>query len=252
MHSLTTAPAPCFNVERLSIQTNGKSPRVLAENLSFAMHAGERWVVLGANGCGKSSVLSACAGLSTAGRSVSFDILRYAQHGFQSNQATPAMLAPLRSVCPQRLDWNTALTPLQLAHLLALDRSTNDSALSFPHEWLSQPVLMRSGGEQQRIAIALTVQQAASVCFLDEPLTHLDEVQQMQVLTSLKQHAHATGKAMMMVSHHIRLSLAWASHVLLPAGQGRWLAGTVADIATPQNIAQAYGIDTTQAHVLLA
>jgi energy-coupling factor transporter ATP-binding protein EcfA2 len=97
------------------------------------------------------------------------------------------------------LDWNLQLTPMQLAGLLHV----NTAALGLPHQWMTAPVSQRSGGEQQRIAIALTTAQAPALCFLDEPLTHLDEVQQVQCLTQLK----ATGKALVMVSHHIRLSL---------------------------------------------
>jgi len=47
-----------FSIANLSIRTNEKN---LVNHLSFTMLAGERWVVLGANGCGKSSLLQACA-----------------------------------------------------------------------------------------------------------------------------------------------------------------------------------------------
>jgi iron complex transport system ATP-binding protein len=233
-----------FSVANLSIRTSEKS---LVNQLSFTMQAGERWVVLGANGCGKSSLLQACAGLPTAGRAVHFDQLSLPTQHFQFGQHTPAALAPLRSVCPQRLDWNTSLTPLQLAGLLDIDLK----ALDVPASWLHQALSQRSGGEQQRIAIALTTAQAQALCFLDEPLTHLDEVQKLHTLTQLKTMGEATGKSLLMVSHHIRLSVAWASHVLLPAGDGAWLAGDVASICTAENIATAYDISLDQAQRLL-
>jgi ABC-type cobalamin/Fe3+-siderophores transport system ATPase subunit len=146
------------------------------------------------------------------------------------------------------LDWNTALTPLQLAGLLDIDLQ----ALDLPVVWLHQALSQRSGGEQQRIALALTMAQTPSVCFLDEPLTHLDEVQQLHALTQLKTMGETTGTALLMVSHHIRLSVAWATHVLLPAGNGAWLTGDVVSICTAQNLATAYGISVDQAQRLLA
>jgi ABC-type cobalamin/Fe3+-siderophores transport system ATPase subunit len=120
-----------------------------------------------------------------------------------------------------------------------------------PAIWLRQPIGQRSGGEQQRIALALTLAHAAPLVFLDEPLTHLDEVQQIQTL----QHLTASGKTLIMVSHHIRLSLAFATHVLLPVsaiGQGAWLAGTRDTVANIENLAAAYNINTHLAAQLLA
>jgi iron complex transport system ATP-binding protein len=229
-----------FSVKHLSVECGQQR---LVNQLSFTVNAGERWVVLGENGCGKSNLLNACAGIASTGRSAAFEQLSFGGHRFTSHTLKPQVLSSLRSYCPQRLDWNLQLTPMQLAGLLHV----NTAALGLPHQWMTAPVSQRSGGEQQRIAIALTTAQAPALCFLDEPLTHLDEVQQVQCLTQLK----ATGKALVMVSHHIRLSLAWATHALLPAGNGAWLAGEVASVCQTASVAVAYGISEHEAQRLL-
>jgi ABC-type glutathione transport system ATPase component len=73
-----------FSITNLCIHTREKN---LVNHLSFIMQAGERWVVLGANGCGKSSLLQACAGLPTTGRTVHFDQLSFsAQHLLQCDR----------------------------------------------------------------------------------------------------------------------------------------------------------------------
>ncbi len=234
-----------FSATQLTVSCASKP---LVNALSFTVNAGERWVILGANGCGKSSLLNACAGIPSAGRSVQFEQLSFGKQRFSPATLTPQAIARLRSYCPQRLDWNLQLSPLQLAGLLNIDINVASSALNLPASWLHASVGQRSGGEQQRIAIALTTAQAPSLCFLDEPLTHLDEVQQVQRLSQLK----GTGKTMVMVSHHIRLSLAWATHALLPTGNGVWLAGEVGAVCNPLSIANAYGISSDEAGRLLA
>jgi iron complex transport system ATP-binding protein len=229
-----------FSIDCLRIETDDN---VLLQSLSLTMLPAQRWVVLGANGCGKSSLLHACAGIPMAGRRVSFESMQLGTHTLQPAHVNPAILARLRSVCPQRLDWNTALTPAQLASLLKV----TTSALNVPPAWHHQALSRRSGGEQQRIAMALTVGQSANVCFLDEPLTHLDEVQQVQALTMLKN----SGKTVLMVSHHLRLSMSWASHALLAQGHGQWLQGPVHSVCSADNVAQAYDIPVAQARRLL-
>ncbi len=249
--------APVFEVQNLNIFAGG---RCLVRGLSFAMQAGQRWLVLGANGCGKSSMLNACAGLHTEGRSVSLNrlsmgSLRLMGAAQVRAHANAHALASVRNVCPQRLDWNAALTPVQLADLLGV--SLGEPLSEIPKSWLNQALAQRSGGEQQRIALALFAAHNAPILLLDEPLTHLDEVQQMQALQRLSCVSSTTGKTMLMVSHHIRLSLSWATHVLMPSQVGNdgpnglWLAGTVQDCVNAGSLANAYGIDESLARSLL-
>ncbi len=243
-----------FSISNLSINTLSNHQRNLAAHLSFEVQSGERWVILGANGCGKSSVLHACAGLPLAGRQADYDFIHLINHTYTPNTANIKDLAKLRSYCPQRLDWSGHLTILQLISLLNINTSTGSNYFlnNLPRFWLSQPISQRSGGEQQRIALSLTLAQQAHLVFLDEPLNHLDEVQQLQHLEILKQ----SGKTFVMVSHHIKLSLNFSTHVLMPSsidlmGNQQWIAGTCRDIVNVNNLAAAYNIDTVLATQLL-
>ena len=248
--------APLFNVKNLMITIGN---RCLVEGFSWQVRAGERWAIVGANGCGKSSLMAAVAGLPLAGRSVQYERLQYDRDliGTHSSQ----VLAQYRSVCPQRLDWNTALTPLQLAQLMAVSQPSLHAfanGYKVPLSWLSMPLNARSGGEQQLLALALVSAAHKSVLFADEPLTHLDEVVQHHVLSVLgvlgvqDVSGRAADCATVIVSHHLRLSIAWATHLLMPANaQGQWVAAEKVALNTVSAIAAAYQISTIQAQALL-
>jgi iron complex transport system ATP-binding protein len=255
---------PVFEVNDLNITVKPKASKQgiltgnhLVHGLNWSINAGERWIILGANGCGKSSLLHACAGLALQGRTIHYERLRFAQHAFTPSTANLQRFATLRSYCPQRLDWNLELTPVQLASLLNIDLANDHfTAANLPASWMHQAIGQRSGGEQQRIALALTLTHPAPIVFLDEPLSHLDEVQQMQVLELLK----SSGKTIVMVTHHIRLSLGFATHVLMPAAstklnandkRGLWQAGVCSDMINSHNLAQAYRVDLSIAQRLL-
>lgn len=236
------------------INTLSKQQRNLTAHLSFEVQSGERWVILGANGCGKSSILHACAGLPLIGRQVNYDFIHLIKHTYTPNTANIKDFAKLRSYCPQRLDWSGHLSVLQLINLLNINTSIHNNYFlnNLPELWLSQPISQRSGGEQQRIALSLTLAQQANLMFLDEPLNHLDEVQQLQHLEILKH----SGKTLVIVSHHIKLSLNFSTHVLMPSsididGNQQWIAGTCRDIVNINSLATAYNIDTLLAAQLL-
>ena len=235
---------PSLDLKRLNIQLG---TRCLVRDLDWQVYPQERWVILGANGCGKSSLLAAVAGLPLGGRAMHFDVCRYAGQDMpEPPQKRLQALAAQRSFCPQTVGWNTALTPLQLARLMGVR-----SSLDVPAPWLNVPVSQRSGGEQQRVAIALTLALNKPIFMADEPLSHLDEVAQHDVLSDLAKIT-SRGKAVIMVSHHLRLSLDWASHVLLPVdAKGTWLAGAKAIVAIPVNIAAAYSIGVPRAQALM-
>lgn len=246
-------PSTVFAINNLCINTLNNQ-RNLATQVSFEVQSGERWVILGANGCGKSSILHVCAGLPLPGRQIHYDFIHLIKNTYTPNTANIKDFANLRSYCPQRLDWSGHLSVSQLISLLNIDASADNhyGLNSLPKLWLSQPISQRSGGEQQRIALSLTLAQQAHLVFLDEPLNHLDEVQQLQHLEILKQ----SGKTLVMVSHHIKLSLNFSTHVLMPSiidinGNQQWIAGTCHDIINVDNLAAAYNINTLLAAQLL-
>ncbi|WP_018152595.1 ABC transporter ATP-binding protein [Leeia oryzae] len=234
-----------------AIQLHGvvlqQGDRTLCRDLSLTLQPGERWLVLGENGCGKSTLLSVLAGwMPPSAGAVTLggtDIARLPsgqratqlawlsqqdEHPFPMTVMEKSLTG--RHPYIPRWSWESdtdrrialdMLARLDIAHLAAHDLAT------------------LSGGERRRASLAAVMAQQTDWLLLDEPLSQLDIRHQQAGLQQLQQLAEA-GKGMVVVSHDPNHAWAFASHVLMLFGDGRWQAGTVAAQLTADNLSQLY------------
>lgn len=135
----------------------------LFRDVSFQIERGQRWGVLGPNGCGKSTFLNCLVGnlqpdsgtlaLGTGVRMGYFD------QKLQSVDETKPAYEAVRPAHKEMLD-------RERRDLLALFGLTGDLAL--------QTVSSLSGGERNRVALARLAAHDANFLVLDEPTNHLD------------------------------------------------------------------------------
>lgn len=192
-----------LNVAQLSL---GRGGRLIQQDLSFSLQAGDVLQLLGPNGVGKSTVLHAVAGLLEADagevqwQSLSIDADRDSWH---------------RSLffLPHKLPAHPVLTPVEvLRDSLALkglkpSLSQIDEALLAVNllDQAEQAAGSLSAGQQRRIWLArlvlsLRMLQSELVWLLDEPLTSLDKQAQALVFDLLRQHT-ARGGLTLLTSH---------------------------------------------------
>ncbi|MBU9577954.1 ABC transporter ATP-binding protein [Ralstonia mannitolilytica] len=235
--------APELALHDLRVAVEG---RALIERLSMTATAGQLWSVVGPNGAGKSTWLSVLAGLRAPdGGSVTLD-------GAPLADWPAVALARRRAFLPQTLhdtfpvSVHDAVMTGRHPHLARwewegdADARAVDAALSALH---LQPLAQRdvrtlSGGERQRVAIASVIAQDARVLLLDEPVAHLDLHQQIAVLRLLLEGCRKHGWLVMLTVHDLNLARRFATHALLMDGAGHTIAGTAANVLTPEHCAR--------------
>src|SRR4051812_41287425 len=99
-----------------------------------------------------------------------------------------------------------------------------------------------SSGERMRILLARALAVEAEVLLADEPIAALDPLHQLQVMTLLRETAHAS-RAVVVVLHDLTLAARFCDRLVLLAHGGVLTEGAPAEVLTDATIAAAYGVE---------
>jgi len=220
-------PAASLEVEGLSA---GYGPTIVLEDMSFKVAAGQRLSVLGRNGMGKSTLLTALMGLNRRyGGAIRLD-------GIDVTSKRPDARANAGlGLVPQTREIFASLTVEEnlFVGLKGRPRAALEEAYGlFPRLGERRKNLgwQLSGGEQQMLSTARTILGKPSVLLLDEPLEGLAPVicdELMAVLTRLADTGEMT---IIFVEQRLDSALAFAPNaMILERGRIAW-AGPSADL----------------------
>jgi len=168
--------------------------KVLIENASFQVHAGQRLGVIGANGCGKSSLFAMLLGelepddgeLALDPRDVIAHVAQESPHG--SGSAVEYVMDGDRelrevqaAIAAGEADENQPDLHILYERLELIDGFTADSrasrllhGLGFSADEYQKPVKEFSGGWRMRLNLARALMCRSDILLLDEPTNHLD------------------------------------------------------------------------------
>ncbi|MDQ3699662.1 MAG: ABC transporter ATP-binding protein [Chloroflexota bacterium] len=226
-------------------------PPALAE-VTLQVERGEYLALLGPNGAGKSTLLRLLAGvLSPTGGGALLDgtaLARYPRREIAQRIAVlPQRLQLAFEACVEDL---VALGRTPHLSLLAglrgparRDRAVVEAALQATDtaRFRSRIVQELSGGEQQRVALALALAQEAEIMLLDEPTSHLDPFQAQAVLNLVDGVRRERGLTVVAVFHDVNLAALYGERILL-LHQGRLIAdGPPAAVLRPEVLDRAFG-----------
>ena len=126
-----------------------------------------------------------------------------------------------------RRDYEVAIEAMKLTNTLHLaDRPFNEL----------------SGGEKQRVVIARALAQEPKVLLLDEPTSHLDINNQIEVLELLKRLCKERGVLAVAVIHDFNLATYYCDEVILMKDGRIFSMGTPSEVLTPSNIEAVFGV----------
>ena len=218
------------------------------QRVSLQAQPGDVIGVIGPNGCGKTTLLRALSGV------LPLDGGQVLLQGREIRHMTPREIARIVAVVSQdpvvdfsfdvrevvlmgrtphigRLGWETkqdievahrAMEYLDVAHLA--DRSITEI----------------SGGERQRVFIAMALAQEPRLLLLDEATSHLDIDHQLGILDLIHERNREDGLTVLLVSHDLNLAAEYCDKLLL-LHEGRvMLTGTPEEVITEENIRRVY------------
>jgi len=214
------------------------------------LRSGELVAVVGPNGAGKSTLVRAVSGLQRMA----------AGSALWSGRAVGAMrgreLARLRAFVPQRMPVPAGVTVREavtigrsarlrpLRRLTAADHEGIERSLERARvtRFAERTLTTLSGGELQRVQIAIGLAQEAPVLIADEPTSQLDLGATIGV-ASLLRDLVGEGLSVLLVVHDLALAAAIADTVVV-VSEGRTVAtGTAAAVLDHERLAEVWGAD---------
>jgi iron complex transport system ATP-binding protein len=240
---------PILEVSNLRV-TRGKTP--ILRGVDWRVRPGEHWVILGANGSGKTSLLKSLTGfLSPTAGEITVLGQRYGESDWRDLRlkigvVTSAFVAAIPPAEPVRDTVASGkFAQLDLWHrVTAADRRTAARLLRLVglgrlagREWayLSQ-------GERQRVLIARALMARPQLLVLDEPCAGLDPVAREKFLRFINQLARQRhAPALVLVTHHVEEIMPRFSHVLLLRAGRVVAAGARRSVLTTQNLSATFG-----------
>ncbi|MCG3136581.1 MAG: Fe(3+) dicitrate transport ATP-binding protein FecE [Phycisphaerae bacterium] len=212
-----------LQAENLTLDRGG---RIVLRDISFTIQPGECIALIGPNGVGKTSLLSALMGL-----------LPVTSGQITLNQR-PLVLTSRRAIAcaiayvPQLYEGFTGFTVHDLVaaaryaqrgpfavHSRADEQIITDALHTTGlTDFRERLVSCLSGGERQKVFLAAALAQQSPALFLDEPTTALDPHHQQQLITLLQQ-LRTQGRTILFVSHDLNLALMLDARVLALANQ---------------------------------
>jgi iron complex transport system ATP-binding protein len=241
-----TPAQPMLSAAGVAVELSGR--RIL-EGAELELRRGELIAMVGPNGAGKSTFVRALAGLQKlAAGSVHC-------MGRELSSISHRRLARMRAFVPQRPRVPDGVTVIEAvtigrsAQLRALqpagrrDREAAEQALARAgaEQFAERRLTTLSGGELQRVQIAVGLAQDAPVLIADEPTSHLDLGATVSVARLLRGLAD-DGLAVVLVVHDLALAAAVADSVVVMSGGRSVAAGSPAEVLDRVRLAEVWGV----------
>jgi iron complex transport system ATP-binding protein len=222
---------PILSVSNLQIQ---RGDTVILRDVNWTVESGQHWVILGANGSGKTSLLSALTGyLTPTDGTIDLFGQRFGETDWRElRKGVGLVSSSIRQMIPEAepsletvisgkyamIDLWVKTTPDDQARARSLLAQIECAALAKrPWEFLSQ-------GERQRILIGRALMSKPTLLILDEPCAGLDPAAREHFLQFLQRLGSGkSAPTLVFVTHHVEEIMPVFSHILV-LKKGRVLA----------------------------
>ena len=193
--------------------------QTLLQDVSMHIHCGQLTVLIGQNGAGKTTLIRALLGEISHGGTI--------RHVDEHGRSVPRLRT---GYVPQHLDFDKEM-PVSVEDFMAaaftrrpvwtgVSRATREKVREALREVQGEELLKRplgrcSGGELQRVLLALSISPAPDLLVLDEPVSGVDQNGLRMFLDTVVRLKEQHHMAILLVSHDLTLVRQYADHVVL-------------------------------------
>ena len=242
---------PMLRVQQVKFRYDPEAPRYAVDGVSLELRRGEFVAVLGANGCGKSTLakhLNAIL-LPEAGTVLVEDMdTRNEDHLYDIRQKVGMVFQnPDNQIVATIVEEDVAFAPENLGVPPAEIRTRIDEAMKLAgiYEKRHAAPYKLSGGQKQRVAIAGVIAMRPDCLVFDEATAMLDPHGRGQVMRTIR-HLREAGIAIVAITHYME-EAAQADRVLVMNGGRIVMEGTPEQVFSQTERLHSYHLDVPQA-----
>lgn len=192
------------------------------KDLSIEFEEGKITTLLGSNGCGKSTLFNLCT------RNLKAKMGMISLNGKNINSIERKEFAKKVAIVRQK---NHIAGDIKVEELVAYGRNPYINFMARPskkdyekidkaielcglEKIRKEKVSSLSGGQVQRVWIAMALAQDSQILFLDEPTTYLDIKYQIEILKLIKDLNRKLKKTIVMVLHDINQAIEYSDYLV--------------------------------------
>lgn len=215
----------------------------IIKNVNIAFEVGSITSIVGKNGCGKTTLLRTASNLLKPFRGEirisGKDILDIPNKELAKKVSFLPQLRTVPNITTYQLVMHGrypylgfSRTP-QKKDKEIVERAIENMGLN---KYINKNLQKLSGGQRQKVYIAMILSQDTDIIFLDEPTTYLDINHQLEILEIIKK-LKSMGKTIVMVLHDLNNALSYSDQICLMEN------GEVVMYDTPQAVYESKKID---------
>ena len=242
-----------ISAEGIRLSYDGGEP--LLQDVSFCIGSGTLYCLMGANGCGKSTLINCILGMHAP------DSGRILIGGRDVEQYRPKELAKKIAFVPQV---HERTFPYTVEQIVLMGRNAYGSSFSGPRDddrriveevlertgiahLAQRPYTRISGGEMQLVLLARALVQNTSVVIMDEPSAHLDFRNELIFLENAARLIREESTSVLMATHSPNQPFYFERmgidvRVLALCGRTLRFEGTPSEVLTEENILEIYRV----------
>ena len=239
IHGGSCGHSCCLRVENLSVRIGGDQ---ILSNVNLHVHCGELVALIGPNGAGKSTFLKAILGqrdyegviaFSEPGQRSKKPRIGYVPQSPAFDPSDPVSVADLFACCMSRRPAFLGLDKSMRALVLeCLERVHGE-------DLIDKRIGTLSGGELQRVLLALALEPLPNILILDEPLSGVDVEGMETLMDMLDEIRKSYDLSILMTTHDFSMLPRYANQVVL-IDRGIRIQGEPETVLNSSEFAQAF------------
>ena len=238
IHGSSCGDSCCLRIQNLSVQIGNAQ---ILQNINLHIHCGELIALVGPNGAGKSTLLKAILGqqeyhgsiaFSTPGQRGKKPIIGYVPQSPSFDMGDPVSVSDLFVCCMSRRP--AFLKPTKVMRQKILDCLDRVHATAL----IDKRIGTLSGGELQRVLLALALEPIPNILILDEPLSGVDIEGQTDLMDMLDELRQVYDLSILMTTHDFSMLPRYADQVALVERQ-------IVCMGSPKEVLESEAFRTT-------